>query len=86
MNVIQAATLQFVHLAPLRVLKRPADRYLRRAALTLDPGNYPLNDLETALTLSGQFVEPAAFLEKATNLAPPGDDQRPGRGGGEENG
>lgn len=48
---------------------------VHRRALALDPNNRRLlNDLGWALTESGQFDEAEALLEKATDLAPPGDD------------
>lgn len=57
-------------------LKRLAESVIvQRRALALDPNNYHLlNDLGWALTESGQFDEAEALLEKAMELAPPGDD------------
>jgi Flp pilus assembly protein TadD len=44
-------------------------------ALALDPNNYHLlNDLGWTLSESGQFAEAEALLEKAIDVAPPGDD------------
>lgn len=48
---------------------------VHRRALALDPDNYHLlNDLGWSLTESGQFEEAEAVLQKAVDLAPPGDD------------